>query len=394
MQRPTNRALLSILLSFALVALMIGGCTNTTSSSEQEAKTAVLKVGVQTSLTGGLADYGFAAQEGIKLAVKKYDNFKVGDTTYKIELMIKDDKGDPAEAPVVAQSLVDAGANVVIGALTSGNTNASAPIYNKANLIQITGSATRADLVTKGWTNFFRTCVGDNFQGANLAQWVQELGYKKVVLFDDSGDYSVGLADVVESSLATSGVEILRQSCKEGDTDFSAQIANIKKFAPGAVVYTGYHKECGLLRKQMVEAGLGSIQMMGGDGVKSDEIVAEAGGAANAKGMLATFGGVKTDQMPGYKQFAVDYKAATGKDPGPYSETNYDALGAYIAAVQKAGTTDAAAVEKALQENEYSGVIGTFAFNDKGELVLKGASSQIQTIWRYKCDGKTWISVD
>lgn len=350
-----------------------------------------IKIAVHTSLTGGLADYGFTANEAVKLAVKDLDNFKVGDVTYKIELVSKDDKGEPAEAPVVAQSIVDAGTNVVIGALTSGNTNAAAPIYNKANIIQITGSATQADLVTKGWKNFFRTCVGDNFQGAELAKWVQELGFKKVVIFDDSGDYSVGLADVVEENLKGKGVEIDRQSCKEGDTDFSAQVSNIKKFAADVVVFTGYHKEAGLMRKQMVEAGLEKVQLMGGDGIKSDEIVAEAGGAANVKGALCTFGGVQQEDMPGYKDFAAKYKTAVGKDPGPYAETNYDAVGAYVAAVQKAGSTDPAAVEKAMTEIEYTGVIGTFGFNDKGEVVLKGASASVQTIYRYMNDGKTWV---
>ncbi len=378
---------------FAVAAVFAGGCapTSTTGGGTAGSTAKTLKVGVMTSLTGaGLADYGFAAQEGIKLAAKDFDNFKVGNDTYKIELVIKDDKGEPAQAPIVAQSLVDDKVDVVIGALTSGNTNAAGPIFNQANIVEISGSATRADLVTKGWMNFFRTCVGDNFQGAELAKWITELKFNKVVLFDDSGDYSVGLADAIVPGL-TAGQATLRQHAKEGDTDFSAQIANIKKFGADVVVYTGYHKECGLLRKQMVEAGLGKVQMMGGDGIKSDEIVGEAGGAANAKGMLCTFGGVEDSQKPGFASFKEKYKAATGKDPGPYADTNYDAVGAYIAAVKKAGTTDAAAVEAAMQQIEYSGVIGTFGFNDKGEVVMKGASSSVQTIWRFKCDGKTWV---
>jgi branched-chain amino acid transport system substrate-binding protein len=391
MANKRNRAVLVCALALVLVATMaMAGCSSGNNPSTG-GKTGTIKIGVHTSLTGGLADYGFAAEEGIKIANQEEPEVTVGGTTYKIELEIKDDKGEPAEAPVVAQSLVDDGVVGVIGCLTSGNTNAAAPIYNQAGIVEITGSATRADLVLKGWTNFFRTCVGDNYQGAELAKWVQELGKKKVVLFDDSGDYSVGLADVVEDNLEGTTVQTLRQSCKEGDTDFSAQIANIKNFGADCVVYTGYHKECGLIRKQMVEAGLGSIQMMGGDGIKSDDIVAEAGGAANATGMLCTFGGIAQDQMPGFAAFKATYKQDSGKDVGPYAETNHDAYLAIVAAIKKANSIDKKAIIDAMTQIQVDGVIGTFGFNDKGEIVMKGASSSVQTIYRYKCDGKTWV---
>lgn len=392
MRKSKAWSVLALVVVGMMAVALVGGCTPS-GGGGGTATEKTLKLGVHTSLTGGLADYGFAAQEGTKLAAKKFDNFKVGNDTYKIEIVLKDDKGEPAEAAIVAQSLVDDKVNVVIGCLTSGATNAAGPIYSQAGIIQISPSATRADLVTKGWKNFFRTCVGDNFQGAELAKWALELGFKKVVIFDDSGDYSVGLGDVVEEGLAGKA-EVLRQSCKEGDTDFSAQVSNIKNFGADCVIFTGYHKEAGLMRKQMVENGLGKVQLMGGDGIKSDDIAGEAGGAANVTGALCTFGGVKTDEMPGFKTFAEEYKADSGKETGPYAETNYDAVGAYIAAVQKAGTTDAAAVEKAMQEIEYAGIIGTFGFNDKGEVVMKGASSSVQTIWRYKFDGTTWVSAD
>ena len=389
MAKKRSRTVLASVLALALVAAMVTGCAKNTSTTGGGTKT--LKIGVHTSLTGDLADYGFTAQEGIKLANTQTPEVTVGGSTYKIELIIKDDKMDPAESSIVAQSLVDAGVVAVIGALTSGSTNAAGPIYNQAGVIEITPSATRADLVTKGWSMFFRTCVGDNFQGAELAKWIQELGFKKVVIFDDSSDYSRGLADVVEQNLKGTTVATNRQSAKDTDTDFSAQITNIKAFVADCVVFTGYHKQAGILRKQMVEAGLEKVQLMGGDGVKSDEIAAEAGGAANAKGMLCTLGGVNPADMPGYAKFTSDYKTATGKDPGPYAETNHDAYVAIVGAIKKADSVKPADIATALKDTEFNGVMGTFGFNAQGEIVMKGASAQLQTIFRYKFDGKTWV---
>lgn len=388
------RYVIALALALALV-LALGGCAPAEETEKPTEVPDTIKIGVHTSLTGGLADYGFAAQEGIKVANAAKPTVMVGDKEVKVEIVIVDDKGEPAESPIVAQSLVDQGVVAVIGALTSGNTNAAGPIYSDAGIPQISGSATLASLTTKGWSAFFRTCVGDSLQGAALAEWVKEKGYKKVVLFDDSGDYAVGLADVVEENLEGTDVTVSREAAKEGDTDFSAQIANIKAAGAEAVVYTGYHKECGLLRKQMVEAGLGDVQILGGDGIKSDDIVGEAGGAENAKGMLATFGGVNTADMAEFEAFKTAYMAANpDKEPGPYAETNHDAYMAIIAAIESAGSVEPADIGAALKTVEVDGVIGSFGFTETGEVKLVGESEAIKTIYRYMCDGKTWVEAE
>jgi branched-chain amino acid transport system substrate-binding protein len=387
--------LLALALAVVLGLSMAGlaGCAKTDDDGGNggATETKTIKIGVQTSLTGGLADYGFAAAEALKIAAVDFDEFEVDGTTYKIEIIIKDDKGEPAESPIVAQQLVDEGVIGVIGALTSGNTNASMPIYKTAGIPVISGSATRPDLTELGDDNFFRTCLRDDLQGAALGEWAIELGKKKVVIMDDRGDYAVALGDEVEKAIKAGGAEVLRQEGQEGDVDFSAQVANIKAFAPDAVIFTGYHREAGLLFKQLVEAGV-DAQFMGGDGVKSNEIGGEAGGNANVEGALATFGGFAQEGMPGYVTFAEKFKAATGKDAGPYAENNYDALGALVEAIKKAGSTDGAALIDALHEIEYSGVQGALTFDEKGDVsVLGGAGTELIPRFEYKSGVWTFI---
>ena len=399
MRMRKTRTLVALIAAGVLVVALMGGCTSTPTTTPAGggggAKGSVIKIGVETGLTGPLPDYGYTAAEGAKLAAKDLNakGVTIGGKKYTIQVVVKDDKADPAEAPVVAQGLIDEGVAGVIGPLTSGATNAAGPIYNKATMPLITASATQAKLGLNGWKNFFRDCVSDNIQGKALADWVKELGFKKVVIVDDSSDYAVGLSDVILKNMA--GTQTLKQSVKDTDTNFSAQIANIKNFGADAVVFTGYHKQAALLRKQMVEAGLGKVQEFGGDGVKSSEFAKEAGSPENAKGVLVTLGAFGTSdpaQLSGYAKYKTDYKAQTGKDPGTYSEGNYDALGALVAAMEKAGSTDHGAVIKALGEIEYSGIMGTFGFDpNTGEMVGKGASASVKTIFRYKNDGKDFV---
>jgi branched-chain amino acid transport system substrate-binding protein len=403
MRMRTTRtwATLVTLGALVLAVMVVAGCSGGSSTgaggggTSTPAIPSVVKIGVETGLTGALPDYGYTAAEGAKLAAKDLNakGVTIGGTKVTIEIVAKDDKADPSEAPVVAQSFIDEGVSGIVGPLTSGCANAVGPIYSKANMPQITASATNATLGLKGWKNFFRDCVSDNIQGKALADWVKELGFKKLVVMDDSGDYSVGLSNVILQN--ATGLQTLKQSSKDTDTDFSAQIANIKQFAPDVIIYTGYHQEAGLLRKQLVEAGLGKIQFMGGDGIKSVDFAKEAGGAPNANGVLCTvgaFGTADPSTLPGYAKFKADYTAQTGKAPSTYSEGNYDAVGCLVAAMEQAGSVDHAAVIKALGEIQYTGILGTFGFDPAtGEMVGKGASANVQTIFRYKNNGTDFL---
>ncbi len=407
MQNERMRRFLALFLvvALALATFLVAGCEtegededtgteeeeNGTETEEESGEAETIKIGVHTSLTGGLADYGFAAAEALKLAAEDYDGFEDAEgNVYEIELVIKDDKGEPAEAPVVAQQLVDEGVVAVIGCLTSGNTNASLPIYQEAGIPLISGSATNPDITEGGeFENFFRTCLRDDVQGAALADWAVEMGVEKAVVMDDRGDYAVGLGNLVEENLVEDGVEVQREQCQEGDVDFSAQVNNVKEFAPDALIFTGYHREAGLMRKQLIETGLGDITFMGGDGIKSDEIAEEAGGAENVQGIFSTFGSPAREGMDTFPVFAESFREATGEEPGPYAENNYDALAAVVAAVQEAGSADPGSIIEALGEVTVDGLVGDFTFNEKGDIAVPGATG-VDLIPRFEFQGDTW----
>lgn len=389
---------LTIVLTFSLLG--ITGCKKTDDGGDggTTGEVETIKIGVQTALTGPLPDYGAAAKNGAELAVEDFGKFEMGGKTYQVELVVLDDKAEPTESAVVAQTMVDEGVVGVIGSLTTGATLSAIPIYAENRIPQISGSVTGPKANAESVDTFFRTCWSDAIQGEALAAWVIELGAKKVVLMDDNGAYAVGLADVAEAALKAEGIETLRQNSQSGDKDLSAQVANVKEFAPDALIFTGYHPEAGLMRKQMVEAGLGDVIFMGGDGIRSTEFVAEAGGVENAAGSYATFGGFPEDQQPGYEAFAAKYKEAYGEDVGPYAQNNYDALGALIEAIKKAESLDTEKIIAALQELEYEGVTGKFSFASeakgavaRGDIVVAGLEPS--NVPRYVVEGEEWVAV-
>ncbi len=404
MLHERTRKVLALALAAVLAFGLFGtaGCTGDGEGDGGEATEGdaqIIKIGVQTALTGPLPDYGEAAKRGAELALEDFGTFEMDGKTYQVELVVLDDKAEPAESAVVAQTMVDEGVLGVIGSLTTGATLSAIPIYAENRIPQISGSVTGPKANAGGVDTFFRTCWSDAIQGEALAAWAIDLGAKKVVLMDDNGAYAVGLADVAEEALKAEGVETLRQNCQSGDKDLSAQVANVKEFAPDAIIFTGYHPEAGLMRKQMVEAGLADVIFMGGDGIRSAEFVAEAGGAENAAGCYATFGGFPEDQQPGYDAFAAKYKEKyDGDEVGPYAQNNYDAFGALIEAIKAAGSTDTEDIIAALQELEYEGVTGTFSFATeaegavaRGDIVVSGLEPS--NVPRYVVEGSEWVAV-
>jgi len=115
-------------LSAALVAV---GC--------QKKAAETIKIGVQTALTGPLPDYGLAAKNGVELALEDFGTFEMDGTTYQVELVVLDDKAEPTESAVVAQTMVDEGVVGVIGSLTTGATLSAIPSYFENRVPQISG---------------------------------------------------------------------------------------------------------------------------------------------------------------------------------------------------------------------------------------------------------------
>jgi branched-chain amino acid transport system substrate-binding protein len=389
------RTALALILAVALLATFaLTGCTSTADEGGDEGDgdeaMETVKIGVHTSLTGQLADYGAAAVGGLKLAAEDFSGFEIDGTKYEIELVIKDDKGEEGEAAIVAQQLIDEGVVGVVGALTSGATNASLPIYQEAGIPVISGSATNPDLTDGTFENFFRTCLRDDLQGQALGEWAVELDAKKVAVMDDRGDYAVGLGDIVQATLEENGVEVQREQGESEATDYSAQVNNIKAFAPDAVIFTGYHQDAGLLFKQLNEAGVETIQM-GGDGIKSDEIAEEAGGAENVEGSYCTFGGFAQEQMAGYEDFAARFEEAEGMAAGPYAENNYDGLAALVAAMEETQSMEGADLIAALPGLEVSGVQGDITFDDMGDVTVPGQEAGPELIPRFEFQTDTWV---
>ena len=272
----------------------------------------------------------------------------------KIELISYDNKGDDAEAINAFNREVDEGITAFIGDVITSNTIAVAGEANAVNMPMITASAT-AEAVTVNpddgsvYTNVFRTCFIDPFQGEKMAQYAKEkLGYTKAAVIVQTGnDYAAGLNEAFKAKCAELGMTVVaEEGYAKGDKDFNAQLTNIKAADPEFIFCPNYYEDDGMIVKQARALGL-TVPFLGGDGW--DGVVKYAS-AEDLEGTFycSAYAPGSTDAV---KAFEEAYTAAYGTDTlNMFAANAYDAAMVMCAALAKAEETGEAPASDAYKQ--------------------------------------------
>ena len=123
-----------------------------------------VKIGVVAAESGAFVSAGHTLPAGVELAVREINDaggVKVGDETYKIELLKRDDRTDIATAVAATQELVrDEGVKAIFGSESHDFTLAMAKITQPAKVLHFAGNSTLAtvlnpDTVKPGGANHY-----------------------------------------------------------------------------------------------------------------------------------------------------------------------------------------------------------------------------------------------
>ena len=332
-----------------------------------------IKFGVAGPHSGDLASYGLPSINAAKLVVDKV-NAAGGINGKKIELLIEDDVCKPEVATNTATKLVSSGVDVVLGHICSGATKAALPIYNNAGVLVMSPSATNPALTQSGdYPNFFRTIAPDDAQAqVDVDFALNKLGYTKIAVVHDKGDYGKGFAEFAKKFLEESGKAevVLFEGVTPGAVDYSAIVQKIKRSGAEAVMFGGYHPEAskivGMMKKKRLKT-----TFISDDGVKDQTFIKVAGDAA--EGAYAS-GPKDTTANPLSKMAVEEHKKVFGSDHGAFFENAYSASLALVHAIEKAGSTDLAALKKVLQTEKVDTPVGSIYFDGKGDAVGVGFS--------------------
>lgn len=365
-----GKLLATAITAMLAVSVFASGCGGGSKASDE------IKIGVVGEMTGSNATYGASMVNGMKLAVKEV-NDKGGVNGKKINLVVADDKSEPAEAANAMSKLINQDKTpVVMGIFTSSNAIAAANVSETAKVPFLAIGATNPKVTLDEKTgkvkpNTFRVCFIDPFQGTVGANFVlNEMKMKKAVVFvDNSSDYSKGLASFFKKAYTSNGGEIIgEEAYLQKDSDFKAVLTKIKTMNPEVLYVPGYYEEVGKIVKQAREMGM-TLPIVGGDGWDSPKL-AEIAGAASLNNTFFTNHYSPDDTSEASKSFVDAYVKAYNQKPDAPAVLGYDGARLMIDAISRAGGTDAAKVAKALAETKnYKAVTGDTSLNETHDAV-------------------------
>jgi branched-chain amino acid transport system substrate-binding protein len=347
------KKLLSIALVLVLVFGALAGCgtkteTPATPSADASAEPSAavttgsdepIVIGILGCHTGEYAQYGLAVLNGAQLYIDQV-NAAGGINGKQIKTVVYDDKGDGTEAVTAFNRMLDDGVTAVLGSVLSGSTMAVVQEAFPINMPMITASATAAgvtynedeDLV---YTNVFRTCFIDPFQGEKMAMYAKDiLGAKTAAAITETGnDYAVGLKEAFVAKCAELGIEVVAdEGYSKGDKAFQSQLTNINSKGADVIFCPNYYEDDALIVTQARQLGITSV-FMGGDGWAK---VTEYATPADLEGSVycSAYAPSSTDAI---KKFETDYAAKfNGEVPGMFAALGYDAAIVLLDAIKAA----------------------------------------------------------
>lgn len=360
---------------FVIAILLLSACGGGGGSSAQ----GPIKIGGGFALTGDESSLDLPAANGAKLAVKEI-NAAGGVLGRQIDFIVHDTKYDMSVTAQVAKQFVEQDKVVaVIGFTDTDSVLAAGPTIQSAGLPFVTAGATSPKIPSQVGNMMFLACFGDNVQAAAGAEYsFKNFGKNAYLLWDKGVEYTTLLGGYFKSRFTEmGGTIVLEDSYDDKATDFSAQIAKVKALPqqPDFYYIAAMPYNVGPVVKQFRDAGL-TGPIVGGDGYDTPDILSVAGDAANGVWFSTHALMDATGGTDGIKKFIAAYNKEYGHDPeNAFAALGYDSVYLLVDAIKRAGSTDAQAIKKALEETKgFAGITGSITFSADSHVPQKGVT--------------------
>jgi len=335
-----------------------------------------IKIGIPVGLSGANSVVAPSVVQSSEYAAREI-NEAGGILGRKVELVVADDNSGAQGAQRAFESLVyEEEVDVLISMETSAARNAGLPIVNRGRTPYI-------------YTSFYegRSCspwmyvnawVPEQQVAPIVDHFMAEHGVETVYLIGSDYAFGRGMLEFTRDYVESKGGKVLGEEYLPMDgSDWTAIISKLKAAGPDALITsTAGGAPNVTLTKQLRAAGVsipygnlavdeGTARSMGGD----------------AAGIFISASYITGIDSPENKAFLAGMQEMFGDDlvtPNDLSVPQYEAIHAYKAAVEKAGSTDSQAVIDALDEVSVTGPRGTIRMDDQRHAPLTMYLGRVQ----------------
>lgn len=342
----------------------------------------IIKIGNQAVLSGEYRSFGEDQLVSMELAVSKISPVSIGGFDYKVEMVTKDDEGNPEKAFLEAREMVDQGVVAVIGSTFDGTTKVSIPVYGEYSIPIITPFAQKTEISAEG-NNFFRMIMNNRQKTENIVDFIiNEIDPQKLILIDNREEYSSDLVDFIEELFYEQGKGVLRRySVKISEDDLLVLAENLLIDEPDYIFFAARHNELALMVKEVRKLDLGSRFIT--ETLGMSESIFTFADSADLEGTIAVIPEPPSLAMyskdPGAVNFWHDYNEMLDsikeetplsiEGPGEYAPYAYDAVLLVVEAMRRSNSIMPEDFMEELRAISFNGVVGNIQFDSNGDRI-------------------------
>ncbi len=335
-----------------------------------------IKIGLIQPLSGPIAAAGSYITNAAKIAVDRI-NAAGGVLGRPLELVIEDNKSDPAETRNAAEKLIVRDkVPVIIGAWGSSMTLAMMPLaaqHGVPILVETSSSVKITDPKTPGQKVVSRISPTSELEAKGLESIIPKLGMKKVGYIAVNTDWGRGAVVAFSDVLKKNGASVdLVEYVGQADTDFYPQLTKFKAAGVDSVLITDDAPKTAKMLQQMKELGLDAKVLVTGGSAWPDSIMQLAGPKAAEGAMFINFYNPYDASMAGDPAASRAYVEEWKKRNLPWigiveGMRGFDAVYVVAKALEAAKEPTAAKVHAALRTTETRGLYGLNKFDQNGQ---------------------------
>jgi branched-chain amino acid transport system substrate-binding protein len=326
-----------------------------------------VKIGLLSPQTGPIAQYAPGFEDAGKVAISELNVTHEGDFVF--ELIVGDSGCDGTQAGTSAQTLIDSGVSVIVGAACSGATLGAIAVAAPAGVPMVSYASTSPAITTADDNgHLFRVVPSDAQQAVALVAVASAAGASNPAVLYMSNDYGAGLGDNFIGNWSGSVCTKAAYDPAEGKYDASALAQAVIDGGCDSVVLVSYATDGAAIFEALSAQGFSGL-IFGADGI------ADAAFIQSFTDTTAVDGVVATRPRPGEASaakgnFESAYKAAGGADGAIYTGETYDAI--KIAAAAIVSDPDGSVVAALKTTSNYVGASGTHSFDSNGDVLGTG----------------------
>lgn len=353
-----TRSFKSVTLALAAAVAAAGLMPATPAQAQEE-----IPVGILLPLSGSVAPIGINNRRGHELAIEEI-NAAGGIKSLggaKLKMIDGDTQGNPNVGMSEVEKLARQDVVAILGAYQSGVTFPTTQVAERLGVPYIDPVAI-ADKITegRGFEHIFKIAPKASWYARDQIRFLVDVSEaagdpaESVVLLHEDTLFGTSTAEGQVAAAKEFGIEVLADISYPKDTpEMTSTIARIKELNPDALLLVSYINDAVLITNTMKELGV-NIPIIGTSAGHIDPAyISNLGEDAD---LTFTVGEWNTDlDKPGVEEIAARFKEKFGVAMNGHAAETYMATMVLRDALERAGTTDRAALRDALAETEICG---------------------------------------